>query len=151
MKRNLYLVIGIVIIIFISVVLVISSIFRSNMVLPEQPPLSVLEAVFIKELQGYCDCDVTRGVNPRALSSNKSSVNNGWYFLSFKNIPCANLQDKDSIANVANQVAHKLHLNVLKSEFSYKYKSITVDFECRTSNSETRSEFFEFNINELKK
>lgn len=130
-------------------IILVVILLTSCMALPKQPPLTSSEESFFNELKKQFRCSVKREVNPRATKENKEI--DGWYLLEIDSIKCSRIRNIDSLRLVGLKIARKLHKEVLVNRFEYRYKYITVLFNCYPLPNEVTSQGFDYYPSELEK
>ena len=126
-------------------------IFITSCALPKQPDLTGKEIQYFKELEAKCHCKIIREVNIYVTKEFRKYPNDiGYYYIGFKDLPCAVLASKDSLSKVAMSVAKKLNQEVIGKDFQYLDEEITVVFECNPSPNSSNSVSFDFKPKDLK-
>lgn len=125
--------------------------FAGCMALPKQPPLTVRETAYFKELREQCQCFVRREVNPHAIKAKPNTYDKGWYIIVLDSVQCSILDNEDSLKAIGYTIAKKLHNEVLGKEFKYSYDYITVFYFCHTLPNQGKIECFDYQIKELEK
>lgn len=88
-----------------------------NFIERDQPPLSVKEILYFRELEKQCNCSVSRLITAHSLDG-------GFYYLDFDSVPSSVVNNRDSLKKASFENAKKLHLEVLGEYFNYKYEYI---------------------------
>ena len=123
--------------------------FAGCMALPKQPPLTVRETAYFKELREQCQCFVRREVNPHAIKAKPNTYYKGYYIIVLDSVQCSILDNEDSLKAIGYTIAKKLHSEVLGKDFKYDYDRIIVTYDCYTLPNQGKSQGFEYGIEEL--
>lgn len=118
---------------------------------PAQPPLTLNESIYFKQLSKECSCKVDREIDPRPDESKSYPPEKSYYTIIFDDISIQYLDKNiDSLRASSLRIAKTLENEILTNDFKYNYDSISVIYDAHISDFTSRSESFTFGKSQLK-
>lgn len=129
--------------------IILASLFGC-MAKPTQPPLTLNESNYFKQLSQECNCKVDREIDPRPEREKINSTDKREYVIIFDSLSVQFLnKNVDSLKTSSLIIAKKLRNEVLTNDFKYHYDQISVLYFAPIDKVNSKIESFTFDISEL--